>query len=145
MRLLATMLAWLALAPTVSLAAPALKDKKDQDGTRILGFWISDALSLQGNPPQGGSDYTFRFGTDGTCGIANGGGKEIGAQFTLDPSTTPHRMKWLNGPQLTEWLCLYELDGDTLKVVFVDAGTEAPQKIEPAKNLTIYYLKRQKN
>ena len=51
-------------------------------------------------------------------------------------------MKWLNGPEKTEWRCLYELDDDSLKIAFINAGTEIPATLEPSPNATIYYLKR---
>lgn len=54
-------------------------------------------------------------------------------------------MKWLNGPGMTEWLCLYEFAGDKMKLAFLDPRTGVPDKIEPAENLTIYYLKRLKD
>jgi len=135
----------LTLSASISVSAPALKDlKRERDSTRILGHWKLESLSLHGGQPDDGQGTTFRFSKDGSCGITNGS-TENGAKYTLDASTTPARMKWLNGPQLTEWLCLYELEGDNLKIAFVDPNTEAPKKIEPTKNLTIYYLTRHKN
>ena len=138
------LLASLVLSIAPSTAAPGLKDRKDDDKARIVGNWKQEALCMRGGRMDTERTGSFRFGSDGSCGISSGGGKENGALYTLDPSTTPRRMKWLNGPEKTEWQCLYELDGDTLKVAFVDHGTEAPKKIEPAPNLTIYYLKRMK-
>ena len=126
-------------------AAPALKDRKDDDKVRIIGQWRIDALCMRGGRMDTERMGSFRFGSDGTCGITHNAGKENPALYTLDPSTNPRKMKWLNGAQKTEWVCLYELDGDKLKVAFVDQGTEAPNKIEPAPNLTIYYLKRSKD
>lgn len=120
-------LAWLTLAATVNVAAPALKDRKDDHRTRILGNWTQVSISQRGGQPEPGAVTTFRFGSDGKCGITNTS-RENPAQYTLNVAATPRRMKWLNGPELTEWLCLYELDGDTLKVAFVDQGTEAPRK-----------------
>jgi uncharacterized protein (TIGR03067 family) len=132
----------LVLAAT-SMGAPALKDRKSDDKTRIIGRWAIEALSQRGEEGKT-STGMFRFAPDGACGITHGGpgSNEFGAVYTLDPSTTPGHMKWLNGPDRTEWDCLYEFDGDRLKVAFVDRGTELPKKIEPAGNLTIYYLKR---
>ena len=66
------------------------------------------------------------------------------ATYSLDPQSSPRRMKWLHGRAKDKWICLYELIGDKLKVAFVDQGTDPPTKIEPAKNLTIYYLRRAK-
>jgi uncharacterized protein (TIGR03067 family) len=143
MKRMALGLALLALPTAAILAAPALKDRKPDDGDRIVGVWAQESLSLRGQAPQGGQRSTFQFGKDGICGITNANGSQFPpSRYTLDPSSSPRRMKWLNGPEQTEWQCLYELEGDTLKVAFVDQGTEAPRKIEPTKNLTIYYLKR---
>jgi uncharacterized protein (TIGR03067 family) len=144
MRRLILTMTWLALSAIVAAAAPALKDRKNEDRDRIVGVWVQESITVHGNASDSPQHRTFRFGKDGTCGITNGTGSENPARYTLDPSTSPRRMKWLNGPEMSEWQCLYELDGDSLKVAFVDQGTEAPNKIEPTRNLTIYYLKRVK-
>jgi uncharacterized protein (TIGR03067 family) len=128
---------------TFLVAAPALKDPKQDDAARIVGQWTLESLSMHGGQPQGDRATTVRFSKDGTCGITNGS-SESGASFSLLPIASPRRLQWLNGPQKTEWLCLYEIDGNRLKLAFVDGGTEPPAKIEPAKNLTIYYLTRVK-
>ena len=60
------------------------------------------------------------------------GATESGAPFPLLPVASPRRLQWLNGPDKAKWLCLYELDGDRLKLAFVDQGTDPPAKIEPA-------------
>jgi uncharacterized protein (TIGR03067 family) len=138
-------LALLAVPAAAIVGAPALKDRKPDDAARIVGVWSQESLSLRGQEPMGAQRGTFRFDKDGTCVIGNANGSEFPvSRYTLDPASSPRRMKWLNGPELTEWHCLYEFDGDRLKVAFVDQGTEAPKKIEPTKNLTIYYLKRVK-
>src|SRR5438876_12122577 len=99
-----------AVSATMSVAAPGLKDRKDEDRKRILGNWTQESLSQHGSEPKGGDITTFRFGSDGSCGITHGAqdGKEFGAQYSLDPSQMPRRMKWLNGLDLTEWVCVYE-------------------------------------
>jgi uncharacterized protein (TIGR03067 family) len=130
---------------TMTMAAPALKDRKNDDKSRIVGNWAIEALSVRGEESKSSSGMV-RFAADGSCGITHGppGSNEFGAVYTLDPSTTPRRMKWLNGPDRTEWDCLYEFDGERLKVAFVDRDTQFPRTIEPTANLTIYYLKRVK-
>lgn len=126
------------------MGAPALKDRKPDDNARIVGHWAIEELSQRGEAGKTSSGM-FRFAPDGACGITNGspGSNEFAAVYAIDPAK-PARIKWLNGPERTEWDCLYEFDGDRLKVAFVDRGTELPRKIEPAANLTIYYLKRVK-
>ena len=108
---------------------------------RLTGSWSFNRLiEGQGSMPA----YTFRFSDDGACGIANANGHETPAEYTLDPSGTPKRMKWLNGagPQRTEWRCVYELDGDGLKVGFVHPGTDIPADLTPHAGVTVYVLKR---
>lgn len=138
------------LLATVVLAAPVPKElKKLEDSKAILGKWQGDVLGQKVN----GLTYVFRFGEDGTCGISTGGvGKNVRespAEYTLDSGQTPKRMKWLNGPEKSEWRCVYALDGDTLRVGFVHQGTEIPAEFtatggEPALKgtVTIYELKR---
>jgi uncharacterized protein (TIGR03067 family) len=136
---------FLAFVTPATLPAPALKDRKDEDATRIVGQWAQESMSSRGGeptPPKQPS--TFRFSSDGTCSITTRG-NETGAQYTLDLSKSPRQLKWLHGSTKMEWLCIYELDGDKLKLAFVDNGTEPPKKIEPANNLTIYYLRRVKD
>ena len=124
-------------------AAPNLKERKDDDATRILGEWVVESISVHGGVPSA-SNSTMRFGKDGTCGITNQGGKEMPAVYSMEGKGTPRRMQWLNGPDRTEWLCLYEFKDDSLKVAFVNRGMEAPDRIEPMANLTIYYLRKVK-
>jgi uncharacterized protein (TIGR03067 family) len=135
------LLIWFSLATTVCVAAPALKSRKTDDGAQILGVWKEDSISVNGGQPAAGADYTFRFSNDGTCGITTGN-NENPAKYFLVVSTTPRRMKWLNGPEMTEWTCLYELNGDTLKIAFSQPGQEPPESIAPSAGVTIYYLKR---
>ena len=110
-------------------AAPVPKEAMKPDDTKaILGRWQGNTLP---NPPTPHS-FTFRFSDDGTCGITNvGAQQETPAEYTLDPAGTPKRMKWLNGRERAEWRCVYELDGDTLRVGFVPAGKDVPDSLDP--------------
>ena len=131
-------LAGLLIAALPSVAAPAPKEKSKDDRTRILGVWMQESLSQRGAVPQGpNAATTFHFDADGKCGITNGQGEAMVAVYSLDPKSSPRRMKWLHGLEKAECTCLYEFVRDTLKVAFVDQDTELPTKIEPARNLTI--------
>jgi uncharacterized protein (TIGR03067 family) len=132
----------LVLATAVVPAAPVPKSLKQRDdGKAILGKWRGDVLPQ--NRPGGNNQYTFRFGDDGTCGITSGpNAQESPAEYTLDASQSPKRMKWLNGPQKTEWRCVYELSGDTLRVGFVHPGTDIPPDVAARPGVTVYELKR---
>lgn len=120
-------------------AAPVPKAVKKKDDARaVLGKWQGGLAGQQG----GG--YVFRFGDDGKCGITSGGpnARESGATYELHPDKSPRQMTWWNGPERTEWRCVYELDGDTLKVAFVHAGTDIPPDAAPRAGVTVYELKR---
>lgn len=123
-------------------AAPVPKPlKKLEDTKAIVGRWEGDYLGNKAGI--GGNQYQFRFGADGTCGIVSGkGGQESQCEYTLDPAQSPKRMKWLNGPQKAEWRCVYELDGDTLRVCFVNPGTDIPPDTAEHPGVTVYALKR---
>ncbi len=145
MRLYKSMLAiGFALAASGLSAAPIPKElKRDNDKVRILGKWKQEFLAMRGGEKQPDTSATFRFSPDGGCGITSGNAtRENPSEYTLDAASTPRKMKWLNGPEKTEWRCLYELDGDSLKVCFIDHNTEVPAVLAPAANATIYYLKR---
>ncbi|MEO2091439.1 MAG: hypothetical protein ABGY75_18430 [Gemmataceae bacterium] len=121
-------------------AAPVPKGVKKKDDVRaVLGKWEGGL----GGAAKGGG-YVFRFGDDGTCGITNVGpnNRESGAAYELHPDKSPRQMTWWNGAERTEWRCVYELDGDTLKVVFVHAGTDIPPDAAPRAGVTVYELKR---
>lgn len=122
------------------VAAPVPKAvKKKVDSQTILGKWEG---GLAGTAKGGG--YVFRFADDGKCGITNIGpnGRENGAEYQLHPDKSPRQMTWWNGAERTEWRCVYELDGDTLKVVFVHQGTDIPPDAAPRAGVTVYELKR---
>ncbi len=128
-----------------TVAAPIPKEVKvGSDAQRILGKWQTEFLSSNGADKQLSTSSKFRFEADGKCAIQYGSNdaNDSDSEFTLDVSSNPRRMKWLNGVAKQEWLCLYELDGDSLKIAFINAGTPVPDVIDPAQNATIYYLKR---
>jgi uncharacterized protein (TIGR03067 family) len=132
-----------AVAVTLPLsAAPVPKAvKKKADAQAILGRWQG---GLAGNGRGDTTTHVFRFGDDRTCGITNtpGGGRESGAEYELHPDRSPRQMTWWNGSERTEWRCVYELDGDTLKVAFVHKGTDLPADTSPRAGVTVYELKR---
>lgn len=136
---------WGTPSPTPpAVAAPVPKAvKKKADAQLILGKWQGGVVAAgQGQGPA--ASHLFRFGDDGKCGIINtpGNSRENGAEYELHPDKSPRQMTWWNGPERTEWRCVYELDGDTLKVAFVHKGTDLPADTSPRAGVTVYELKR---
>ena len=133
-----------AFASSALSAAPVPKEvKRSNDEFRILGKWKQEFLSSRGAEKEAATATTFHFEAEGKCSIAYGDGpSQNPSGYSLDAAPSPRAMKWLNGPEKTEWRCLYEIQGDTLKVCFIDPNTEMPTAIAPAQNATIYYLKR---
>ena len=134
----------LLLVGSLAVSAPVPKAvKKADDAKLILGDWKGGTLNGAG---VSSGEYTFRFTDDGICGIGHGKQTPSGdCAYTLDPSATPLKeMKWLNGAVKTEWRCVYELDGDTLRVGFVHQNKATPTTMTPSGDLTVYELKRVK-
>ncbi len=147
MRLHSTLLAiGVALGATAVEAAPVPKEiKRNNDKIRILGNWKQEFMSLRGAEKQPETISTFQFDADGKCGISyDNSPRQNDSEYSLDPTSSPGKMKWLNGTEKTEWRCLYEIENDTLKVCFIEHNAEVPSVLATGKNATIYYLKRVK-
>jgi len=113
----------LAIALLVGLApaAPVPKAlKKQDDKDAILGTW---------SPAPGRTEW-FEFKADGTLKAWNTGGSAatgVPYKWSIDPTATPKRMTWYSpGETKPSWECVYELDGDTLKICYVNAGRKVP-------------------
>lgn len=108
----------------LALAAPVPKElKKKSDVDLIVGTW---------KPAQGRTEW-FEFTADGGMKAWNTGGSAAnGAPYTwsLDPTATPKRMTWYSAGQTKpSWECVYELDGDTLRISYVSAGNKLPDQV----------------
>lgn len=119
----------LAVALLVGLApaAPVPKGlkKKVNDAEAIVGIWMHSS---------GTRDENFEFTPDGKmrAWMGNGGpgGTTFGYSWTLDPTATPKRMTWggANDPK-PQWECVYELDGDTLRICYIASGQPVPTAV----------------
>lgn len=123
-------------------AAPVPKAlKKADDSVRIVGTW---------KPTDKGSAW-FQFNDDGTLKTWHGG--EGGAahshmdwKWALDPDTSlsPRKVRLTRVPDSQNgYDCLYELDDDTLKFVFLlSPGMSPPKKVEAGPNLQLHLMAR---
>jgi uncharacterized protein (TIGR03067 family) len=118
----------LALALLVSLAsaAPVPKAvKKQNDAEQIVGSW---------KPVEGQTDW-FEFTADGkmlTWDTGGSAGTGPPFTYTLDTTTDPKSMTWGDRNKTPLWDCVYELDGDTLRISYNRDG-KRPTKVEAAR------------
>src|SRR5262249_20141614 len=104
-----------ALLVGLAPAAPVPKDlkKKQDDKALLVGTW----------KPVGNRTEWFKFDEDGQMKVWNtGGSAQTGVPYTwgIDPDADPKQMTWGDtSPQRRpQWDCLYELDGDVLRIVY---------------------------
>ena len=134
-------LAALALLVALASAAPVPKEiKKKDDKARLVGTWA--AVALNGKPQPAGT-YTFTFDADGGVNLQTGGGSASEWTWTIDPTESPKRMKWVDKKNpATSWECVYELTGDTFKLGFVPPGQPTPATVEVTPGVTLYEMTR---
>ncbi len=130
------------LLAVLTPAAPVpkgMKAKKD-DAVLIVGTWSG---SIQNGQPPPADSCVFTFDADGNVNLKSGPGNGSEWTWTLDPTETPKRMRWVHRTDPANiWKCVYELSGDTLKIGFVHAGTPIPTSFAPAPGVTLYELTR---
>ena len=130
-------LAILLLAVPLTFAAPVPKELKRGDETRILGTWDMVAHSMAGGPPTPQS-VKWRLEPSGRAFILNP--DEIAIGYVLHGGF-PKGFDW-NWPGSSH-LGLYELNGDTLKVVIANAGGSVrPTELKPGADVIYCEFKR---
>jgi uncharacterized protein (TIGR03067 family) len=89
------------------------------------------------------STHTFIFDADSGVRTIFNGNSASTWEVTLDMTASPRTMKWVSPGRAnsSDWDCVYELSGNTLKVGFVRKGA-TPVKVEPADGLTLYVMTR---
>ncbi len=126
------------LASPLALAAPVPKELKRTDATAILGTWQMVVQSNSGGPATPEA-VKWRLESDGKAFIMNPGDTAIG--YKLHPGLSPKGFDWQWPTSLH--MGLYELDGDTLKVVITSgASTVRPTELKPATGVIYCEFKR---
>ena len=125
---LVTLLAVAALAP----AAPVPKGvkKKVNDAERLVGTW---------KPVEGRTEW-FEFTADGGMKAwTTGGSAKSGVPYTwtVAPDAEPKRMTWgdTSADRRPQWECVYELDGDRLRITYARAGGPPPGAVKAGDGL----------
>lgn len=121
----------------IAVAAPVPKSvKKKDDATLILGTW----------KPTGKDMAWFQFADDGTLKTWHGddeNANKMAWTWAIDPErTTPRRVRLNRVPDSHNgYDCLYELDGDTLKLVFLlKKGMLPPEKVQAGPDLQLHQM-----
>lgn len=131
----------LALLAGSATAAPVPKSiKKVDDKTAILGRWKVTEITVNGRPTTA-SYHTFVFTDDGKLTLLSGT-EQTGPlwTWTVDDTASPRTMKWTTA---NPWDCVYDLDGDSLKLGLLNKGAKTPAKVEPTEGLTLYVMTRE--
>lgn len=135
----------LALLAGLAAAAPVPKSvKKVDDKTALVGTWQVTELTV--NSRKTDTSYqTFTFDAVGKVTLRHGKDATGGSSWTwtIDDSASPRRMQWSTQPGRTDWDLVYEVDGDTLKVGFINKGAKPPASVVPAEGLTLYVMTRE--
>ena len=129
----------LCILPSASAAAaPVPKELKQTDEQRILGTWDMIQHSMGGGPrtPQ---TVKWRLEPDGKAFIVNPNDTAI--VYKLHPELSPKGFDW-NWPTSSH-PGLYELKGDTLKVVIMSGNTNVrPKELKPGPDVIYCEFKR---
>jgi hypothetical protein len=125
------------LLVTLAPAAPVPKAVKKKDDKELLvGTW----------KPVNQDSAWFQFAADGTLktwhGETDNPNSQMNWSWALDPEPTPRRVRLTRVPDSHNgYDCLYELDGDTLKFVFLlKKGMDPPKKVEGGPDLQFHQM-----
>lgn len=111
----------------LATAAPVPKvvKKKTDDAELLLGYW----------KPVGDRSEGFEFAADGVMkayGSRDRQGGGVPYKWSIDPTASPKRMTWGGSTDgKPQWECVYELDGDKLRITYAIVGSPVPTEIGP--------------
>ena len=97
-------------------AAPVPKGiKKKDDAAMLVGRWLA----------ANGRGHSFVYNEDGTMKVWDGPNEPQGGanyKWSIDATATPKRMTWYGvGSTAPQYECVYEMDGDELKITYESA------------------------
>ncbi len=123
------------------------KPKDDGDAEKIQGTWVAVSAEMDGKPAPAEAikDLTILVTADKLA--FNPGGENRQSLYKLDPTKTPKGIELTpqDGPGKGKALhCLYELDGDRLKLCLLNGEGEEPKEFAttPGSNLRLLIFKR---
>jgi uncharacterized protein (TIGR03067 family) len=118
MRPLVALLLLTGFAPAAPV--PKAVKAKANDAELLLGYW----------KPVGDRAEGFEFAPDGVMkahGSRERQGDGVPYKWSIDPTASPKRMSWGGSTDgKPQWECVYELDGDRLRLSYAPAGGAVP-------------------
>ena len=135
---------------TAGLLLAAADAKKDLE--RMQGTWLVVANEVDGQraPEAEIKKADLRLTIQGNSFTYTAGGKPVlEGSFTIDPAKKPKHLDakgTLPNGTMTKSIGIYELDGDTMRVCFVEGQGERPKefKTAPGSNAILTVYKRVK-
>jgi uncharacterized protein (TIGR03067 family) len=146
--LLALTVALLASAHLLGVAVrPMKKDPVKEDMKKLEGEWVIESYI------QGGQDFSATFGAgkmtrtiSGNRWTTTSNGQVTPYTFRIDPGKKPKTIDITMGGEGKQqtFLCIYEVEGDTLKLCQAQAGQNRPAKFEAANGNDILTVAKRK-
>jgi uncharacterized protein (TIGR03067 family) len=146
MRLISS-LSLVAMIATAGWTAPVPKEKekaKPKDEEVILGTWRTKSMDVGDGAvpvPDGFQKLHYVFGDKSAMTMTRDGKAMLEATFKLDPEAKPKALD-MNRKDGQQVLCLYELDGDSLKLCLTQKpGAPRPAEMKgDANTVTIVFV-----
>jgi uncharacterized protein (TIGR03067 family) len=113
------------------------------DAKAIQGTWTPIKAELTGQPMPEAVLKTILLKLDGENYEVSVAGKTDKGTCVQDTTTKPKRLtiKGTEGPNAGKtFLCIYELNGDTLRVCYDLSGMKTPEEFATAKGTPLYLV-----
>ncbi len=127
---------------------PMKKDPVKEDMKKLEGEWVIESYI------QGGQDHSATFGGGKMTRTISGNrwttssiGQVTQYTFRIDPTKKPKTIDITmagDGTQKQTFLCIYEVEGDTLKLCQAQAGQNRPAKFEATNGNDILTVAKRK-
>jgi uncharacterized protein (TIGR03067 family) len=132
---------WLAVL-LLAAGAPALKEKAPPPN--LVGAWVPESVTVNGNPTAAGTDR-WEFRADGTWGMSNEGQPIASGTYTQNPKAAPPNANLVHMANEQTNLCLFRVDGDTLTLSVGHDPAVRPADLQPGTKATVWVFKRVKD
>jgi uncharacterized protein (TIGR03067 family) len=119
-----------------ALAAPRAKDAPKAAPPGLVGEWVIESSTLNGNPLTISDFYTVTYTPDGKFEMRAGGRVIQAGTYTTDPKKDPAELDSASVPERAPaappWPCIFKIDGESLTMCAMADGRKRPTTFEPA-------------